>query len=93
MVFKVIIKPTAEQELKEALKWYDFKEENLGTELYIEISKTISIIKENPSSFQKRYKDFRIAFTKTFQFGIHFTIENQTIFIHAILHTSQNFRK
>ena len=93
MAFKVIIKPTAEQELIEALKWYDSKKENLGTELYFEISKTIKAIVENPNAFQKQYKNCRIVFTKRFQFGIHYTIEKQTIFIHAILHTSQNLRK
>ena len=93
MDFKVILKPTAEEELIDALKWYDFKKDNLGTELYLEISKTIETIKENPKAFQKQYKNFRIVFTKRFQFGIHYTIEKQTIFIHAILHTSQNLRK
>ena len=50
-MFKVILKPTAEQELIKALKWYDFKKENLGTELYLEVSKTIEVIKENPNAF------------------------------------------
>ena len=93
MVFKAIIKPSAEKELIEALKWYDFKKQNLETELYLEISKTIETIKENPNLFQKRYKDFRIVFTKRFQFVLHYTIEKKTFFIHAILHNSQNLRK
>ncbi|APG65737.1 hypothetical protein LPB136_10335 [Tenacibaculum todarodis] len=93
MAFKVVIKPEAEQELLEALKWYDSKEINLGSELYFEISKLIDAIQENPNLFQKRYKDFRITFTKRFRYGIHYTLEKDIIYIHAILHTSQKSPK
>ena len=93
MAFKVVIKPEAEQELLEALDWYETKTQNLGTELYIEISNLIDSIKENPNLFQKRYKNFRITFTKRFQYGIHYTIEKAIIYIHAILHTSQELPK
>lgn len=93
MAFKIVLKPVAEQELLEALKWYDSKKINLGSELYLEISNLIDSIQENPNSFQKRYKDFRITFTKRFNYGIHYTLEGDFIFIHAILHTSQKLPK
>ncbi|MGK0412382.1 MAG: toxin ParE1/3/4 [Polaribacter sp.] len=93
MPFKIVIKPEAEKELLEALEWYDLKKDNLGTELFIEISKVLDTIKENPNLFQKRYKIFRVSFTKKFQYGIHYTLENNTIFVHAILHTSQKLPK
>ena len=80
MAFKIIIKPEAEQELNEALDWYNSKKDNLGTELFIEISKTIDSIQKKPNSFQKRYKDFRITFTKRFQYGIHYTLEKKYYF-------------
>lgn len=93
MPFKLIVKPEAEQELLEALEWYESKKINLGTELFIEISNGIESIQENPNLFQKRYKKFRITFTKRFQYGIHYTLEDNTIFVHAILHTSQKLPK
>jgi plasmid stabilization system protein ParE len=93
MPFKLIIKPEAEQELQEALEWYDSKKDNLGAELLIEISRVLETIQENPNSFQKRYKSFRISFTKKFQYGVHYTLENNTIFDHAILHTRQDLPK
>ena len=93
MVFKIIIKPEAEQELLEALEWYETKKQNLGAELFFEISNLIDSILKNPNLFQKRYKDFRITFTKRFQYGIHYTLEKEIIYIHAILHTSQKLPK
>jgi hypothetical protein len=93
MVFKIIVKPEAEKELLTALDWYETKKENLGTDLFFEFSNLIDAIKENLNLFQKRYKEFRIIFTKRFNYGIHYTLEGNTIFIHAILHTSQKLPK
>lgn len=89
MVYKIIVKPKAEEDLSKAIEYYNKKRENLGAILFSEISLIIERIKENPELFQKKYKDFRISFTKKFKYGIHFTIEKESIFIHAILHTSQ----
>lgn len=89
MVFEIIVKPEAEKDLNDALIWYENQQNNLSTELYLEFVKTIDYIQENPNYFQKRYKEIRITFTKRFPFGIHYTIEKKTIFIHAILHTSR----
>jgi len=72
MLFKLVLKPEAEQELHKALDWYDSK---------------------NPNSFQKRYKTFRISFTNRFQYEIHYTLDNDVIFVQAILHKSQKLPK
>jgi plasmid stabilization system protein ParE len=93
MAFKIVIKPKAEKELLEALDWYNTKNINLAAELYNEISIVLDTIKENPNLFQKRYKTIRITFTKKFKYGIHYTLENNIIFVHAILHTSQKSPK
>lgn len=47
-------------------------------------------IKENPLGVQLRYKFVRIKFLEKFDFGIHFIIENQTIFVLSVFHTHQN---
>lgn len=75
MEYKIIVKPEAEKELQKALNWYDDQKNGLGIELYIEISDIIDRIKENPNYFQKRYRNFRISFTKRFRYGIHYIVE------------------
>lgn len=54
MAFEIIIKPQAEDELYKAIDWYNSKKENLGFELFSEISSVISSIQENPNSYQKK---------------------------------------
>ena len=93
MAFKIVIKPEAEKELLKALEWYNAKNINLASELYFEISTVLDKIEQNPNLFQKRYRTFRISFTKKFKYGIHYTLENNTIYVHAILHMSQKLPK
>jgi len=38
-------------------------------------------LKENPLLYQIKYREIRIALTKKFPFGIHYIIEDSTIFI------------
>lgn len=58
MVYRIIVKPEAEQELREALEWYDEQREGLGSELYNEVLEVMERIEINPSIFKR---DIRIS--------------------------------
>lgn len=90
MVFKLIIKSKANTDLKIALDWYKLQNDELPKKLFIRMNETLNKIQENPFHFQKKYKEVRIAFTVKFPYGVYFSVENQTIIIHAILHNKQN---
>ncbi|HET8809622.1 MAG TPA: type II toxin-antitoxin system RelE/ParE family toxin [Flavobacteriaceae bacterium] len=47
-------------------------------------------IQNNPEQFQKRYHELRIVFTQKFPYGIYYTFEKNTVYVHAVLHTKQN---
>lgn len=90
MDFNLIIKTKAKHDLKTALNWYKLQRDDLAKQLLIKVDYSLAKIRANPFHFQERYKGIRIAFTKTFPYGIYFTVENDTIFVHAILHNKQN---
>lgn len=90
MNYKLVIKSEAENDLDEAIKWYKEQSENLSLQLLNEIEETIYKIQKYPEHYQKRYKEIRIIFTRKFPYGIYYTLEEETIFIHAILHNKQN---
>jgi toxin ParE1/3/4 len=90
MVYKLIIKPEAENDLDQAIEWYNEQNENLSAELLNELEKGFNKIQNYPEHYQKRYKQIRIIFTKKFPYGIYYTLENDIIFVHAILHNKQN---
>ncbi|MCF6307199.1 MAG: type II toxin-antitoxin system RelE/ParE family toxin [Flavobacteriaceae bacterium] len=45
---------------------------------------------ENPHSFQVKYKNTRVRCLKQFPFGVHYLIQENSIEILAIIHTSKN---
>ncbi len=47
-------------------------------------------IKENPFLLQKKYRDTRVRYVKGFPFGIYYVVDEKSITILAVLHTSRN---
>lgn len=92
MTHKLIVKPLAEKEIAEALLWYEKQKKGLAIELLNEINSVFGIIISNPENFQERYKEIRIVFTKRFPYGIHYTLENNTIYVHAVFHMKRKPR-
>jgi len=93
-VYKVKILPSAKLDIEESAIWYNDKQKGLGKKFTSEIRQKIEDIKQNPKAFSIRYdKNTRTAITNVFPFMIHFTIENKTIIIKAVFHTSINPNK
>ena len=90
MTYKLVIKTLAEKDISEAANFYYKKAPHLISEYLGAVNDAIRSIQQNPEHFQKRFKAIRVIFLKTFPFGIHYTIEYSTIFVHAVLHTSRD---
>ncbi|MDO5968667.1 type II toxin-antitoxin system RelE/ParE family toxin [Flavivirga aquimarina] len=93
MPHKLIIKPEAELELVEVLEWYEEQLAGLGSRLFQEFNEVFDEITTNPEYFQKKYRNIRIRYTYKFNYGVHYTVEKDTVYVHAILHTSRKPRK
>lgn len=93
MAHKIIIKPGAELDILEALKWYGEEKEALSLEFLQKLDDELNRISQNPEHFQKRYRDVKIVFTKRFPYGIHYTLENDIVYIHAVMHMKRKPRK
>lgn len=90
MTFELIIKPEAEKDIQNSTKYYFEQNQELSAEFIKNLDDVLALVLKNPKLFQKRYLDIRIVFTKKFPYGIYFTLEEDTIFIHAVLHNKQN---
>lgn len=90
MTFKVIIFAEANTDIREAATWYDEQQKGLGKRFIQAVKKEITIIRQNPLLYNIRYDNVRTALIETFPYLIHFDVNNHTIFIKAIYHTSRN---
>ncbi|PIB25179.1 type II toxin-antitoxin system RelE/ParE family toxin [Maribacter sp. 4G9] len=92
MVHKVIIKPGAELDILEALEWYEEEKEALALDFLQRLDDELDRISKNPEHFQKRYRDIKIVFTRRFPYGIHYTLENDIVYVHAVMHMKRKPR-
>lgn len=89
-MLKLIIKPQAEEDVKEAAKWYNTAREGLGNDFLLALEAKLNAISRNPEAFQLVYKKVRRALTDRFPYGIFFIVENNKVFVIAIIHTCRN---
>ncbi len=89
-MYKLIIKPFAEEDAKDAANWYNEKREGLGNEFLLALEAALNAIQRNPNHYQVVYKGLKRALTVRFPYGIFFTIEEDTIYVLAIVHTSRS---
>lgn len=92
MNYEVIIKPDAALDLTEIVLWYESKNEKLGRRFLEAIEVKIQFLELNPNLYQARYKKIRFTLVRRFPYAIHYTIEEQKVYIHAVLSTNRNSR-
>ena len=90
MEYELIIKPEAELDIAETMRWYAEKQEELGLRFVADLDEKIAKVQANPLHYQIRYKSVRMAFLDIFQDAIHFTVEENTVYVHAVLGTSRD---
>jgi len=92
MKVKKNISTFAKADLSDASKWYEKQQKGLGKRFLNEMKEAFELICQTPESFQIRYDDYRIYFTKVFPYGIHYQyiIDKNEIYIKAVFHTSRS---
>ena len=91
-MYKSIILPLAKEDIREAAKWYNKRQNGLGKRFTAEVREKVHFIRQNPKASNVRYNSVRTAVLNVFPFMVHFTIDekNKTVIISAVLHTSRD---
>jgi hypothetical protein len=92
MIYTIKFEENSLDDFLDGLKYYENISEELANRFDFEFWKTVDFLKENPLLYQCRYRNIRIAFTKNFPFGIHFTVDENLIIVYKILHTKRLFK-
>ncbi len=90
MQHRVIIRAIAETDIVEAARWYEQRDQGLGTEFIRAIDACIAAIQRNARQYPVVYENIRRVLLRKFPFGIFFLIENENIIILACLHSKRH---
>ncbi|KOS07987.1 hypothetical protein AM493_19465 [Flavobacterium akiainvivens] len=92
---KLTVSLRAKKDIRQALKWYEDKQKGLGRRFVDTIRQEFDFIKNNPDSYQIRYKNVHTAVVSVFPYLIHYALDlnKNQITILAVIHTSLNPQK
>jgi plasmid stabilization system protein ParE len=90
MSHEVILHSCAEEDVLDAMNWYEKKLHGLGNRFLFSLDATLQIISRNPNAFPKVYKDYRRALLRRFPYGVFYIIENEKVIVMAVFHEKRN---
>lgn len=91
MVFKIVFSSLAENEIDEAIAFYESRRKGLGKYFFVYLKGYLKILKTNPELFAiKKEPCFRELALKKFPFIIIYEVFKDEIIIYSIFHTYRN---
>lgn len=78
--------PEARLEYLEAVAFYESRRKGLGAAFTLEVEATIQRLLEAPERWPKLEFDIRVCRTRTFPYGVLYSIESDAIVILAVMH-------
>lgn len=86
-----LFKTTAAIEhIKDITTWYNKEKKGLGKRFKDNLKAELQQVKKNPFARATRYDDIRFAIPDKFPYAAHYTIEENTIIIHAVFAFKQD---
>lgn len=80
----------AETDITLAMNWYEVQRKGLGSEFILSFDAVKNIIQRSPDSYHYRYKNLRGVLLKRFPYLTLYEIDEDTIIVVAVFHTSRN---
>ena len=93
MNWRVIIRPNAETDLREAWLWYESQRAGLGDELLIIIRAAIRRLETDPERRPFYYRDFRRLLTHRFPYKLVYRVEGERVIVFRILHAKREHQR
>lgn len=91
MSYTVEFRKEAQQDILEALAWYEEVRKGLGEEFLIAIENEKHFTEENPYYHAEKYNGIRKAITKRFPYILYYKIESKNkVLVYAVLHMRRN---
>jgi plasmid stabilization system protein ParE len=84
--YSLIIRPEAEDDLKEAYSWYEDKRQGLGHDFLLQVDAGLNFVARYPDIHPIEYKGTRKHLIKRFPYKIIYLVENERIIVLAVIH-------
>ena len=83
---RVIFRPEAEEELTDAIDWYEARSQGLGADLLRCVDVCVERIIRQPASYPIVYRGIRMAVVRRFPYLILYRVSDEIIHVLAVFH-------
>ena len=90
MIRKVVIRPEAKRDLREAKRWYRGISSALARDFVQRIEDAIAQARERPLAFQVVYRTFRRVLLHRFPYALFYQAGDGRIVVVAVLHQARD---
>jgi|ERR1041385_3142176 hypothetical protein len=92
MTFRLLYSEKSKPEIQESYNHYEDEQAGLGEKFLLKLDEILERIVKTPFSFPQKGK-FRECYIGVFPFLVIDEIKGNSIYIHAVFHTSRNPKK
>ena len=86
MKWRLVVRPRAEADLRDARDWYESQRAGLGAEFIAQIDATIQVLIRDPQRHPVYYRGFRRVLARRFPYKLFYRLEDDRIIVFRILH-------
>jgi len=86
MVFNLIVRPEAEEDLSCAFHWYEDRRIGLGHDFLLQVDSGLRFLERTPLIFPEIYRGIRRHLIKRFPYKIFSLVEEKTVAIIAVMY-------
>lgn len=83
---RTIVRPEAENDLKEAFFWYEDERSGLGYDFLLQVDAGLRFIERNPEIYPPEYKGTKKHLVKRFPYKMIYLVEKERIIVLAVIH-------
>lgn len=85
-MYPLIIKPAAEEDIRQSVSWYNERSRKLGKAFLERLESVFQRIRTSPEIHAKVYRDVRLTLLRRFPYVVCYLFENETVYVLAVFH-------
>ena len=86
----IIIRPEAEQDMRDAYSWYEIQMPGLGANFLLHIDAALRSLQRNPLQYRLVHQDVRRCLVRRFPYGIFYVAEDKRLVVVAVFHAKRD---
>lgn len=89
MKYELLVRPEAEEDIRQAYVWYEDQRTGLGNDFLLCIETALSQIQHNPLQYSYVHKEVRRAIARRFPYAVFYVVSSRIISVIAVYHCSR----